>query len=94
MPVEIVWSALARRRLQEIRDYVAKDKPMAAARLAMRIVAVTQVLCRHPFIGRSSSEPGVRELVISRTPYIIVYKVRASTVIITTIWHGAQRRPE
>ena len=34
MPVEIVWSALARARLRNIRDYVARDKPDAAARLA------------------------------------------------------------
>jgi len=40
VPVEIVWSALARTRLREIRAYVARDKPEAEERLAIRIVAM------------------------------------------------------
>ncbi len=92
MPVEIVWSALARTRLREIRDYVARDKPEAAERLAMRIVAMVEALRTHPYLGRVGAEPGIRELVIGNTPYIILYRVQGDLVIISTIWHGAQRR--
>ena len=92
MAVEIVWSLLARKRLQEIRSYIAQDKPEAAARLATRIVAVVESLSEHPFLGRAGTEPGVRELVIGGTPYIVLYRVQAGRVIISTIWHGAQRR--
>jgi toxin ParE1/3/4 len=92
VPVEIVWSRLARTRLQEIREYVAKDKPDAAARLATRVVAVVEALRNHPRLGRAGAEPGIRELVIGGTPYIVLYRVRGRRVIISTIWHGAQRR--
>ena len=92
MPVEIVWSPLAQARLQEIRAYVALDKPDAAARLATRIVAVVEALRTHPHLGRTGAEPGVRELVIGGTPYVILYRVRGGTVTINTIWHGAQRK--
>lgn len=92
MPVEIVWSPLARKRLQEILDYVARDKPDAAARLATRIVALAEALKGHPYLGRAGSEPGVRELVVGGSPYLIFYRVRANRVTITTIWHGAQSR--
>jgi toxin ParE1/3/4 len=78
--------------LQEIRDYVAKDKPDAAARLATRIVTLVEALKDHPYLGRAGSEPGVRELVVGGTPYLVFYRVRAQRVIITTIWHGAQSR--
>lgn len=91
MPVEVVWSPLARPRLQEIRSYVARDKPDAAARLAMRIVAVVEALREHPYLGRAGAEPGIRELVIGGTPYIILYRVQAGRVIISTIWHGKQQ---
>ena len=91
MPVEIVWSPLALARLREIRAYVAKDKPDAASRLAMRIVAVVEALRDHPYLGRAGTEPEIRELVIGGTPYIVLYRVRAGRVIISTIWHGAQR---
>lgn len=91
---EVIWSALARARLQQIRDYIAKDDPNAAERLAMRIVAVVESLRIHPHLGRAGMEPDIRELVVGGTPYIILYKVRANRVTIRTIWHGAQRRTE
>ena len=92
MPVEIVWSALARTRLREIRAYVARDKPAAEERLAIRIVAVVETLRNHPHLGRVGTEPGIRELVVGGTPYIVLYRVQGQRVVISTIWHGAQRR--
>jgi toxin ParE1/3/4 len=95
--LEIVWSVRARRRLQEIRAYVAQDEPDAAERLATRIVALVELLKEHPYLGRAGGEPGVRELVVGGTPYLIFYRVRAKRVTILTIWHGAQlrqRRPK
>lgn len=91
MKAEIVWSPLALARLQEIRAYIALDKPDAAERLATRIVAVVEALRNHPRLGRAGTEPGIRELVIGGTPYVVLYRVRGQRVIITTIWHGAQR---
>jgi toxin ParE1/3/4 len=91
VPVEIVWSPLARTRLRDIQTFVAQDKPEAAARLATRIVAVVETLSQHPHLGRAGAEPGIRELVIGGTPYIVPYRVQAARVTITTIWHGAQR---
>lgn len=92
MPVEIVWSPKARRRLEEIRAYVARDKPDAAARLATRIVAVVEALRNHPHLGRVGAEPEIRELVIGGTPYVVLYSVKKTQVTVTTIWHGAQSR--
>ncbi len=90
MAVRIVWSLQARTRLREIRSYVAPDKPDAAERLATRIVALTETLRDYPYLGRAGSEPGIRELVVAGTPYIIFYRVRGSQVTINTISHGAQ----
>lgn len=89
MPVDIVWSPLARAGLREIRDYVARDKPEAAERLAIRIVAVVEALRTHPHLGRAGAEPETRELVIGSTPYIVMYRVDGDRVMIRTIWHGA-----
>ena len=92
MPVEIVWSTLARARLREIRAYVARDKPKAAERLAIRIVAIVETLRNHPHLGRVGAEAGIRELVIGSTPYIVLYRVQGQRVVSSTIWHGAQHR--
>lgn len=91
-PLTIVWSPLARARLREIRAYVALDKPDAAERLITRIVAMVEVLRHHPHAGRAGAEPEIRELVVGGTPYIILYRVQAKRVVISTIWHGAQLR--
>ena len=91
MPVEIVWSPLALARLREIRTYVARDKPEAAARLATRIVSLVEALREHPYLGRVGAEPGIRELVIGGTPYIVLYRVQSGRAIVSTIWHGKQR---
>ena len=92
MPVEIFWSALARTRLREIRAYVAQDKPEAAERLALRIVAMVEALRNHPHLGRVGAEAGIRELVVGGTPYLVLYRVQGERVVISTIWHGKQRR--
>jgi len=92
VPVEIVWSPQALARLREIRAYVEQDKPDAAARLATRIVAVVEALRNHPRLGRAGTEPGIRELVIGGTPYVVLYRIRGKRVVISTIWHGAQNR--
>jgi addiction module RelE/StbE family toxin len=90
--VEIVWSRRAQARLEEIRAYVAKDKPDAEARLATRIVAVVEALRNHPNLGHVGAEPGIRELVIGGTPYVVIYSVKRTRVTISAIWHAAQSR--
>ncbi len=92
MPLEIVWSPLARPRLQEIRAYVALDKPGTADRLAMRIVAVVETLRNHPYLGRAGAQPGIRDLVIGGSPYTVLYRVRGTRIVIGTIWHAAQTK--
>lgn len=91
-PLEIVWSRLALARLQEIRAFVALDKPDAAERLATRLVSVVEALRIHPHLGRVGPEPGVRELIIGGTPYSIFYRVPANRIIISTISHASQSK--
>jgi toxin ParE1/3/4 len=71
---------------------VALENPGAAERLAARIVAVVEALRQFPYLGRAGAEPGIRELVIGGTPYIVLYRLRGKLVTINTIWHGAQRK--
>jgi addiction module RelE/StbE family toxin len=90
VPLEVIWSVRARKRLEEIRAYIANAKPEAAQRLSARIVVLVEVLKDFPLLGRMGAEPGVRELIVGGTPYIIFYRVLGKRVTIITIWHGAQ----
>jgi len=83
---------LALARLQEIRAFIALDKPEATERLATRIVSVVEALRIHPYLGRIGPEPGIRELIIGGTPYSILYPIRGNRLIISTISHASQSK--
>jgi plasmid stabilization system protein ParE len=91
--LEIVWSPLATARLREICAYVALDKPRVAERLAMRIVILVESLRLQSRLGHSSGQPGMRELTIGGTPYVIFYRLRRNRILISMILHTAQQRP-
>jgi toxin ParE1/3/4 len=87
---EIVWSPLAVARLQEIRAYIALDRPAAAERLAMRVVALTEALKTHPHLGRAGAKQSIREIILGGTPYIILYRIHHKRILISTIRHASQ----
>jgi toxin ParE1/3/4 len=53
---------------------------------------MVETLRDHPYLGRVGAETGIRELVVGRTPYVVLYRVQGQRVVISTIWHAAQRR--
>lgn len=86
---EILWSGPALQDLREIRDYVSRDKPMAARKLAQSIRKSVLRLARNPRSGRivpELTERGFRELIVA--PYRIVYEVQDGRVLILRVWHG------
>lgn len=90
---EIVWTQRARHNLDDIGEYIAQDDPRAAERTIRRIVEQVSGLAFYPQIGRAGSIEGTRELVISDTPYIVVYRIN-ERVEILRVRHTAQRWPD
>lgn len=64
---------------------------------AMQFVSDLQrrfsVLLDHPHIGRKGRQPNTRELVISDTPFIAVYRLQANRIEVLRILHGVQAWP-
>ena len=50
-------------------------------------------LSRGLLMRRAPAVQGTRELVVPRTPYIIVYRVRSRGVFILRVYRGARRWP-
>ena len=89
------WSPEAIDDLVALRSYIAGDDRTAAQRVAMRIIeSVERLLSEHPDLGRPGRVPGTRELVISRTPFIVPYRVLGDSIQILRVYHGARRWPE
>ena len=89
---EVVWTERARRSLESIGEFTAKDDPAVASRVVRRIVEQVSGLSFYPRIGRLGSVEGTRELVITDTPYIVVYQL-TERVEILRVRQGAQRWP-
>jgi plasmid stabilization system protein ParE len=60
--MRIEWDPLAVRDLDEIRGFIAADKPAAAHRVAQRIKTTVDRLSDFPRMGRQSREPDIRLL--------------------------------
>ena len=92
--MKVVWTRLALDGLNSAYDYVAEEQPGAARRMIERIEAAVEALRRHPEIGRPGRADGTRELVVTGTPFIAAYRVKAKRVEIVALIHGARRWPE
>ncbi len=69
----IRWSRTALMQLAEIRQYVAQDKPVAAAKLARRLRTSVNLLADFPYSGRTGLTPDTKQWVIPGTCYIATY---------------------
>ncbi len=87
MKIRWLRSALETRYAQ--LDYIARDNPGAAARMDGLIERQIDALADHPLMGRAGRIGDTRELVITRTPFVAVYRITTSHIEILRILHGA-----
>jgi toxin ParE1/3/4 len=91
--MRIVWTEAAHGDINAAWDYIAGDNVDAAEALCGRIVDAVEGLLIHPGVGRPGRLAGTRELVISGTPYLVVYAVDGTTIAILRVLHGARKFP-
>ncbi|PVZ82380.1 type II toxin-antitoxin system mRNA interferase toxin, RelE/StbE family [Serratia sp. S1B] len=93
--MELVWTSRAQQAQIAAIDYVAQEAPVAALNMLDEIERQTDALLQHPEMGRPGRVTGTRELVVNRTPYIIIYRIRSRLKRIELIrfLHGAQQWP-
>jgi len=87
------WNPAAADDLESIREYLAQHLPAFAQSTILEIYQTILTLRSTPYRGRTGREEGTREMVLSRLPYIVVYRVKENDVEILHIYHGAQHRP-
>jgi toxin ParE1/3/4 len=87
------WSPEAAADFAAIVEYIRKQNPSAAERVAHTIHDGVAALASFPNQGRLGRIRGTRELVFSPLPYVVVYRVKDQAVEIARVLHGAQRWP-
>jgi plasmid stabilization system protein ParE len=78
---QVIWTEPALNDLDSIADYIALDKPDAAARLVQRIFAHVEKLATHPELGSRIPEllPGSRYRQLVDTPCRLFYRHEQSS---------------
>lgn len=91
----IVWLPSAVANRDELIDHIAKHDPKAAIEHDDRIEKQSDQLDTNPEMGRPGRKRGTRELVIGRTPFIVVYRVKqqGKRVEIWRVLHTSQAWP-
>lgn len=87
--MRVVWSPLAQTRALEAVDYIAQERPQAAAAWLEELLARVATLDRFARRGRVVAEIGheaYREL--PHAPYRVIYRVDPTQVVILTLRHS------
>jgi addiction module RelE/StbE family toxin len=91
--MRVRWTTTAADDLASIVEYIHKDNPAAARRVAQIIFEAVAGLRKFPNRGRIGLTENTRELVFSPGPYIAVYEIVGDQVQVLRIRHAAQDWP-
>ena len=94
--MEIRWLRTALRNLDDEALYIERQNPAAARDRVARIHDAIELLGGSPAIGRPGRVPGMWELVVPRSHFIVPYRVRPrlQTVEILRVFHASRRLPK
>lgn len=90
----VVWSAGALADLEEILDYIARDKPLAARRWSRQLAALADRAAQMPFAGRLVPEyqrTDVREYI--KRGYRVIYSICPDHIIVVAVIEGHRQLP-
>lgn len=92
--MKVRFTRQARRDIDAVYDFIARDNPDAAQRTLDRIKHMVATLPDHPRMGRPGRNEGTREFVVPGLPYIVAYRNTPTSVDIVSIIHAARRWPD
>lgn len=94
MAKSVRWLRKALKSLEQAYDYIAETDEDAAIALVLKMQAATQQLADFPMMGRAGRVEGTRELVITHSPYLVIYRVKGNAVEILRVLHASMRYPD
>ena len=92
--MRVRWLRTALRNPDEEASFIAVDDSVAARLVVERVLEAVAQLAEQPGLGRPGRVHGTRELVVSKTRYIVPYRVRGDAVEILRVFHTSRRLPE
>jgi addiction module RelE/StbE family toxin len=88
--MRLVWSEPAVEHLAEIRDYIAREAPDAAARWVQDLISAAEILQDFPKIGRTVPEGDGRHREILHNSYRLIYRMDRHQLVVVAVVHGSR----
>ena len=93
--MKIVFLASAAADLTWFRSYYNGVFPEGRGKAQAHFRKARQGLVTNPQPGRAlESPPGMRELIITKTPFSLIYYLSGQQIRIVRLWDGRSQRPE
>ena len=87
------WSPRSRRNIESIRDFIAADNLAAAQSVLDAIRRTAENLRNFPMLGHPGRRAGTRELVLTRYPYTLIYRLTQRKIGIVAVMHQSRKHP-
>jgi toxin ParE1/3/4 len=91
--MRVRFSSRAEEDILNAVRHIAADNPNAARIVSRRIREAAERLRDLPKIGRVGRVESTRERPVSRTPYLLIYRLDEDEVVVLRILHGRQNWP-
>ncbi|MGV3579798.1 type II toxin-antitoxin system RelE/ParE family toxin [Brevundimonas sp.] len=88
--LRVIWTPEAEADLEEGVTYIARDNVSAAIVTEERVFDAADGLRDFPNKGRARAD-GRRELVVAATPFLLVYRIEQTSVVILRVWHTSRK---
>lgn len=91
--MKIVLLLSAKEDLKNIREYIAKENPAAAKKVAEKVKNAFLLLNEQPYIGHTIDDDDILEWHIPGLPYTLPYRIVHNEIQILRVFHEAQNKP-
>ncbi|MCW5696264.1 MAG: type II toxin-antitoxin system RelE/ParE family toxin [Bauldia sp.] len=94
--MKLIFERSARRDLEAIGDWIAKDNPRAAIDVVSHIRRDVDLLLAFPKMGAVIASTSARKWPVPRLPYIVVYRIdeaRDALIVLAVVHAARDRRP-
>jgi len=93
--MQIVYLESAVNDIKWMRLYYSKIFPSGKKQASVQIKTAEQIIINHPHIGQLfDNEKNIRELVINKTPFSVVYRINNDRVEILRLWDQRGNRSQ
>lgn len=90
---QLEWSVRSERDLLSIDTHISPDNPVAAEHVVDYIIGQAELLTRFPMMGRIPKPGAPHELVFTRYPYNLIYRVTRAKIRIVRVIHQSRLYP-